>query len=100
MPGKDPLVSGGAGLRVMKILENIVDANLHADPYYNTWDVCAPQAIAQIAGAYVADFEGKELIYTGQRTVLKQYVAARNKEIGEFAVSLFKIINSRVYGTY
>lgn len=96
MPGRDPLQSGGAGLRLIKVLENLADVYIHGDNDYNTWDLCAPHAIAREAGAYVADFDGNPLVYTGQRSVGKSFVVARTEELGKFVAEEFKNYKSGV----
>jgi 3'(2'), 5'-bisphosphate nucleotidase len=87
------IVSGSAGLRIVKIAEGI--ANVHITDggnKYNTWDLCAPHIIAKEAGAYVADLNGNPMEYLGQRNLGKELVVANTRELGEYVAQMAKKI--------
>lgn len=80
------LISGSEGLRIMKVAENIGDLHVSNNRYAcNTWDLCAPQAIVEGAGAYTSYIDGNPLKYHGQRKMGKHFVVARNEELAKFA---------------
>lgn len=85
------MVSGSEGLRVMKVAEGIADLHLlEGKDKCSTWDICAPQAIVEEAGAYVRFVDGSPLTYYGQRKLGKQFVVAANQELGEYACKILR----------
>lgn len=81
---KRTLISGSEGLRIMKVAEGIADAHFTVDPQTcSTWDVCAPLAIAEEAGAYICFSDGTAIEYLRQTKLGKTFVVASSKELGE-----------------
>ena len=82
-------VSGSMGLRWMRIAEGV--ANLYVKTRKDsggTWDVCAPQAIVEAAGAYVATVNGVPLTYDGQRKLDTQIVVASTPGLGKYVAKI------------
>lgn len=76
--------SGSEGLRIMKVAEGIGNVHMNNGPQYcSTWDLCAPQIIAQEAGAYFQTLDGSPMLYQRQAKIGKVYVFANNEERGE-----------------
>ncbi len=86
-------VCGSEGLRIMKVVEDTADLHLiNRDNACSTWDLCAPQAIAEAAGAYVSYIDGSPVTYTGQRKLGKHFVVAKTEELGRYAADVFSRI--------
>lgn len=78
--------SGSEGLRIMKVAEGIADVHMNNGPQFcSTWDLCAPQIIAQEAGAYFSTLDKSPMLYQRQGKIGKVYVFANNEERGERA---------------
>lgn len=60
--------SGSEGLRMMHVAQGDADAHLLLNHRAGTWDTCAPQIIAEEAGAYIRFLDGTPLTYHGQRS--------------------------------
>jgi 3'(2'), 5'-bisphosphate nucleotidase len=73
---------GGAGLRIMKIVEGLADFRI-SGPKNNTWDVCAPEAIFRAAGGYVRGLDDRVLRYERQSGVGMEIVMAKGEEVYE-----------------
>lgn len=87
------IMSGSEGLRIMKIAEGIGDLHFSGKPLRSsTWDLCAPQIIAEEAGAYVAYIDGTSITYQGQRELQNYFVVAGSKELGEKASEVLRKI--------
>merc|ERR1711879_14117 len=54
---------GGAGNKVLQIIENNAHAYIFASPGCKKWDTCAPQAILEALGGKLTDVHGNELLY-------------------------------------
>jgi len=84
LPINRTIISGGEGLRMVKVAEGIADTHFTVNPEgCSTWDVCAPQAIAEEAGAYVCYTDGKPITYHGQRKLGKSFVIANSKDLAD-----------------
>ena len=93
MPPYRTLVNGGEGLRIMRIAEGIANLHLPYDPTHcHTWDVCAPQAIAEEAGACVRYLNGEPITYHGQKELGKYFVVASNPKLAEDAARVVREI--------
>ena len=87
------MVSGSEGLRIMKLAENIANLHITEDATKcSTWDICAPQIIAQEAGAYMTYLDGTHITYHQQRKIGKQIIVAANKELAEYAIKIIRDI--------
>ncbi len=85
------MISGSEGLRIMKLAENIANLHITEDPTKcSTWDICAPQIIAQEAGAYMSYLNGTQITYHQQRKIGKRIIVAANKELAEYAAKIVK----------
>jgi len=88
------LVSGSQGLRVMRIAEGTANVHVPNGAYeINTWDLCAPQIIAEEAGATVKYLNGKEVEYHGQRKLERFFVVAANEGLYQQVIAEVKKIN-------
>lgn len=65
---KSVIESGSEGLRMMHVARGDADAHLLLNHHAGTWDTCAPQVIAEEAGAYMRFIDGTSLTYHGQRS--------------------------------
>jgi len=61
---------GGAGNKVLKVMEGVADAYVFPSPGCKKWDTCAPEAILVAAGGELTDIFGKKMEY--HATVQKQ----------------------------
>lgn len=78
------IISGSEGLRIVKVAEGIADVHMVVNPNgCGTWDVCAPQIIAEEAGAYVRYINGELITYFGQRKLGKTFVVANSRNLAE-----------------
>jgi len=85
LPIKRTIISGSEGLRIVKVAEGIADVHFAVNAEgCSTWDVCAPQAIAEEAGAYVNYTDGKQITYHGQRKLGKTFVVANSKTLADW----------------
>ena len=83
---KKIFTSGSEGLRIMKVAEGIADVHMNNGlQFCNTWDLCAPQIIAQEAGAYFKTLDGSPMLYQRQSKIGRVYVFANTEERGEHA---------------
>ena len=79
------MVNGSEGLRVMKVAEGIADFHItETENKCCTWDICAPQIIAEEAGAIVRYISGLPIIYTGQRKLGQQFIVAANQKLADY----------------
>ncbi len=86
------MVSGSEGLRIMKLAENIANLHITEDPSKcSTWDICAPQIIAQEAGAHISYLDYTPITYHQQRKINKQVIVAANQQLAEYVT---KVINN------
>ncbi len=77
--------SGSEGLRIMKVAEGIANLHMNNGPQNcSTWDLCAPQIIAQEAGAYFTTLDGSPMVYERQTKIGKVFVFANNPERGAY----------------
>jgi 3'(2'), 5'-bisphosphate nucleotidase len=56
---------GGAGHKVLAVLDKRVHAYIYPSLGCKKWDTCAPEAILRAAGGYLTDIEGHDYTYTG-----------------------------------
>lgn len=92
LPIKRTIISGSEGLRIAKVAEGIADLHFTIDPSCSTWDVCAPQAIAEEAGAYVSFTDQQLITYLGQRKLGKNVVVANSKTLAE---KIYQLLNEK-----
>ena len=86
------MTSGSQGLRMMKVAEGFADASIINMPNgCSTWDLCAPQAIVEAVGGYVAYLDGSPITYSGQRGLSGDFIVARSRELGD---DLCRVIKS------
>nr|XP_033790410.1 Golgi-resident adenosine 3',5'-bisphosphate 3'-phosphatase [Geotrypetes seraphini] len=62
--------AGGAGYKVLSLLEEMVDNKEQADVYIHTsyikkWDICAGNALLRSLGGHMTTLRGEEIVYTG-----------------------------------
>jgi len=73
---------GSTGLKIMKVAEGTVDIHVPVSLRYNSWDICAPQAILEFANGYARYISGKEVLYTVDfRGVKENVVFARSEKL-------------------
>ena len=60
---REKVIAGGAGNKMLMVLENAVDAYVYPTPGTKRWDTCAGDALIQAAGGEVTDIHGHSLIY-------------------------------------
>lgn len=70
------MTCGSAGVKAMLVVMGEVDVYIHGGPLYE-WDVCAPAVVAEAAGLYVSDAQGKPLIYNKRRPVAPGFIVCR-----------------------
>lgn len=61
---------GGAGNKVLKVMEGVADAYVFPSPGCKKWDTCAPEAVLVAAGGELTDIFGNKMEY--HATVQKQ----------------------------
>lgn len=84
LPINRTIISGSEGLRMVKVAEGIADLHLVVNPEgCSSWDVCAPQAIVEEAGACVRYTDGTLMVYHGQRKLGKTFVVANSKTLAD-----------------
>ncbi len=84
LPIKRTIISGSEGLRIVKIAEGIADVHFTLDPKScSSWDVCAPQIIAEEAGAYACFTDGKPISYVHQQKMGQTFVVANSRKLAE-----------------
>ncbi|XP_029447176.1 inositol monophosphatase 3 [Rhinatrema bivittatum] len=64
------IVAGGAGYKVLSLLDVTDDKQEQADVYMHTtyikkWDICAGNALLHALGGHMTTLRGEEIIYTG-----------------------------------
>jgi len=92
------LVSGSEGLRMMRLAEGVANLHIPTGAYeMNTWDLCAPQIIAEEAGAVVKYLNGNSVEYHGQRKLEKYFVAAANDSLYKHVVGEIRRINPTIF---
>ena len=85
------MISGSEGLRIMKLAEGIANLHITEDPTKcSTWDICAPQIIAQEAGAYISYLDHTPITYHTQRKIGKQIIVAANQQLAEYVSKIVK----------
>ena len=60
----ETVIAGGAGNKMLMVLENTVDAYIYPSKGTKRWDTCAGDALLQAAGGTVTDLHGRPLVYT------------------------------------
>ena len=84
-------VSGSLGLRAMCVAGGMADVYLKEDKHSGgTWDLCAPQAIVEAAGGYVAYADGTPVRYSGQSNLEGRLVIARNETVGKYVSEMME----------
>jgi len=54
---------GGAGNKVLKVMEGVADAYVFPSPGCKKWDTCAPEAVLVACGGQLTDMWGKQMEY-------------------------------------
>lgn len=67
---------GSSGVKAMLVVDGTVDAYVHGSGLWE-WDVCAPAAVAEAAGAVVTDLRGDPIVYNKARPVVDGLVVSR-----------------------
>lgn len=89
-------VSGSLGLRMMRIAEGIANVYIkQRKESGGTWDLCAPQAIVEAAGASVAKIDGTPMHYHGQRKLNAEIIAASSRELLEYVAGVMRILDQQ-----
>jgi len=55
--------TGGAGYKVLQLLEGVADAYIFPTPGCKKWDTCAPEAILRACGGRLSDALGEDIDY-------------------------------------
>jgi 3'-phosphoadenosine 5'-phosphosulfate (PAPS) 3'-phosphatase len=63
-PGSELVRAGGAGFKLVEVIEGRADVYLHEGPI-RKWDVCAGEALLRAAGGRITDYQGAEHAYAG-----------------------------------
>jgi len=88
---EERLKFGSTGLKIMKVAEGTVDIHVPVSLKFNSWDICAPQAILEAAGGYARYASGKEVSYTVDfRGVKENVVFARSKSLFDYVQQKLK----------
>ncbi len=74
--GGELVPMGSAGIKATAVLDDVVDAYVHAGGQYE-WDSAAPVAVAQAAGLHVSRINGAPLRYNQQDPMLPDLVICR-----------------------
>jgi len=62
--GPDKIIrTGGAGYKVLQVIEGVADAYVFASPGCKKWDTCAPEAVLRALGGTLTDINGKDIAY-------------------------------------
>ena len=61
-PGSTLLRAGGAGYKLVEVVEGRADLYLHEGPI-RKWDVCAGEALLRASGGRITDYQGAEHAY-------------------------------------
>lgn len=73
---------GGAGYKVMHLVESLADIYCYPVKGTKKWDTCAPEAILKYFGGYLTDSYGKEIDYSDTQNVHNAGIlATRSKDI-------------------
>lgn len=59
----DVLRVGGAGHKVLLLIEGRAHAYVFASPGCKKWDTCAPEAVLHAAGGKLTDMHGNDILY-------------------------------------
>lgn len=78
---------GSFGLKLLLVAAGEVDLFLHTGPGPKLWDGCAPQAIAEAAGATVSDAHGRRIDYHTDQLPLDQGMIVANPTLWQRALS-------------
>ena len=60
---REKVIAGGAGNKMLMVLENTVDTYVYPTPGTKRWDTCAGDALIRAAGGEVTDIHGHSLVY-------------------------------------
>src|SRR5690606_10758025 len=71
---------GGAGYKVMNLVESIADVYCYPVKGTKKWDTCAPEAILRYFGGYLTDSYGKEIDYSDTKNVHNSGILATRKK--------------------
>lgn len=55
--------TGGAGYKVLQVIEGVADAYVFASPGCKKWDTCAPESVLRALGGTLTDIHGKNIAY-------------------------------------
>lgn len=66
-PGSTLLRAGGAGYKLVEVIEGRADLYLHEGPI-RKWDVCAGEALLRASGGRITDYQGADHAYVVPQT--------------------------------
>eukprot|EP00795_Rhopilema_esculentum_P003417 gene3416-1782_t len=55
--------TGGAGYKVLQVIEGVADAYVFASPGCKKWDTCAPESVLRALGGKLTDINGVDIAY-------------------------------------
>ncbi|KAJ2953352.1 hypothetical protein O0L34_g942 [Tuta absoluta] len=81
---------GGAGYKVIQLLEGVASVYVFASPGTKKWDTCAPEAVLAAAGGKLTDLCGNPYKYGAGETKANKtgVLAAVNHELHSYALGL------------
>ena len=81
---------GGAGNKVLKLLEDKADLYVHLSSGSKRWDTCAGEALLLAAGGHLTDCHGNRIEYNPHKSFLNEQgvVATRNQYSYKKAISI------------
>lgn len=71
---------GGAGYKIMHLVESIADVYCYPVKGTKKWDTCAPEAILKFYGGCITDSYGKEIDYADTKNVHNAGILATRKK--------------------
>eukprot|EP01134_Creolimax_fragrantissima_P003459 CFRG3459T1 len=94
---------GGAGNKVIQLLEGFSDAYVFPTPGTKKWDTCAPEAILRAAGGLMTDREGQKFNYddTSDVNILnsKGLLATLDPSVHSYCLDKLRIVyNTQTQG--
>ncbi|EGG13653.1 bisphosphate nucleotidase [Cavenderia fasciculata] len=63
--------TGGAGFKILMIIENLADVYIFPTVGSKLWDICAPHAVLLAVGGTLTDPSGKDIIYSDQPELIE-----------------------------
>lgn len=81
---------GSAGVKVMAVLDGIVDAYVHSGGQYE-WDSAAPVAVAQAAGLHCTRLDGSPLEYNREDPWLPDLIVCHQTDVARVSALLASV---------